>query len=536
MSYISAPAPDILCVTTRLHAAVCGAIEHTVKVMRNEHTADVYLPWTYKNAQALALLGAPAASPIMRDYSYPKLYGKYAPYEHQEQIAEFLTLHNRCYCFGGMGVGKTAAAIWATEYLFSIGEIKKVLIVCTKTTMSPAWGDTLFMLAPSRSYTLLRGTRQKRFDLCKEDTAYHIINHDGIKTCTKELLANQYDLIIVDESTAFKTATSDRWKHMNYLTKQANRTWLLTGSPTPKSPEDAYGQVKLVDPTKVPAFFTAWRGMVMQQVSMYKWEAKPNAKEIVFNAMQPAIHIRKEDVLKNQPPTFKVLREVEITSEQNKLITSLRKQEIVRTKNGGTVTPVHAAATLTKYMQIMLGAVYDDDGNVADIDNTSRIEAVISLIEEGRASGIGEWDAPLGKSIVAVPYRHVLEQYLVVLTKAGYKVGVIHGGVSGTARDNVIRAFQNTQDIEVLLVIPDAIAHGVTLTAANTFIWCSPLVKPEIFQQANERMDRPGQTQVMTQARLYGSSLERKYYTVMDNRVDWQSGLLSMYNEIINSI
>lgn len=323
---------------------------------------------------------------------------------------------------------------------------------------------------------------------------------------------------------------------MNLLTKQARRVWLLTGSPTPKSPEDAYGQVKLVDPSKVPPFFSAWRGMVMQQVSMYKWEAKATARETVFNAMQPAIHIRKEDVLKNQPPTFKVLREIEPTTEQKKLLDSLRKQEIIHTKNGGTVTPVHAAATLTKYMQIMLGAVYDDDGNVVDVDNTSRIAEVISLIEEGRASGIGEWDAPLGKSIVAVPYRHVLEQYQITLTKAGYKVGVVHGGVAGVARDNVIRAFQNTQDIEVLLVIPDAIAHGVTLTAANTFAWCSPLVKPEIFQQANERMDRPGQTQVMTQARLYGSTLERKYYAVMDSRVDWQSGLLSLYNEFINSI
>lgn len=533
---LSSPDSDVLCLTTKDYLPVQEAIQPSVAHIADDGTASIYMEWSYDNAVKLSALGLPSASPIMRDYKYPKLYGRYDPYEHQYQIAEFLTLHHRCYCFGGMGVGKTASAIWAAEYLLSIGEVKRVLIMCTKSTMMPAWGDTLFMLAPSRTFTLLRGNRATRKRATTEDTAYHIINHDGLQVCHNELLKNEYDLVIVDESTAFKTATTDRWKRAYALTKKAKRVWLLTGSPTPKSPEDAYGQAKLVDETSVPKYFSTWKAMVMQQVSMYKWVPKANAKEIVYNALQPAIHIRKEDVLKSQPPTFKVLREVEPTAEQTKMLTALKRQEILRTKTGGTVTPVHAAAALTKYMQIMLGAVYDDDGKVADVDCASRIEEVVRLIEAGRESGVGEWDAPLGKSIVAVPYRHVLDVYYEMLVGAGYKVGVIHGGVSGAKRDEVVKKFQSSQDIEVLLAIPDAIAHGLTLTAANTFIWCSPLVKPEIFQQANERMDRPGQKQVMTQARLYGSALERAYYDVMDSRVDWQAGLLSMYNEFINVI
>ena len=532
---ISAPDRNTLCIRTALHRVVHAAIpESTVRPVDGE-LADVYLPWTYHNARTLANLGAPTASTIMRDYGYPELYGQYAPYEHQEQIAEFLTLHDRCFCFGGMGVGKTASAIWAAEYLISIGEAKKVLILCTKSTMNPAWGDTIFSLAPSRLYTVLSGPRAVRKRKACEKSTYHIINHDGVNVIFDELMENDYDTVIVDESTAYRNPTTRRWKQTNRITAKAKRVWALTGSPTPKSPEDAYGQVKLVVPEQVPKYARTWQMMTMRQVSMYKWEAKPDAVATVHTAMQPAIHVRKEDVLKNQPPTTIVHREVELTPEQTAMLKALRNKEVLRTKSGGTITQVHAAAALTKYMQIMLGSVYDDDGNVSDID-TGRIAEVIELIEAGRESGIGGWDAPLGKSIVAIPYRHVLELYAQQLEAAGYKIGVIHGDVSAKARDLIVKQFQTTQDIEVLLAIPNTIAHGLTLTAANTFIWCSPLVPPEIFQQANERMDRPGQTQHMTQARLYGSFIERQYYEVMEQRENWQHGLLNLYGRMIDSL
>ena len=268
---------------------------------------------------------------------------------------------------------------------------------------------------------------------------------------------------------------------------------------------------------------------------MYKWKPKDSARDTVFSALQPAIYIRKEDVLRNQPPTTKVHREVAVSAEQKRLLKSLRDKEVLSIGKE-TITPVHAAAALTKYMQIMLGVVYTDSGEAVSVDAKERVAEVITLIEEGRAQGIGDWDSPKGKSIVAVPYRHVLDSYYEAITKAGYKVGVIHGGIAAGVRDRIVRDFQGGRNIDVLLAVPDAIAHGLTLTAANTFIWCSPMVKPEIFQQANERMDRPGQTQHMVQARLYGSAVEKQYYEVMEKREQWQQGLLNLYNKMVESI
>ena len=527
---------ETLLIRTKMHNLVCQTVPNAVLGREwTDGSFEVGVEWTYENMVSLARIGAPSMSTAVRDYEYPFMRGKYPPYQHQERIVNFLTTHHRSFCFGGMGVGKTASGVWAADYLISIGEVKRVLIVCTKTTMKPAWGDTLFDLVPRFAYTLLRGDKKTRERRAKEDTVFHIINHDGLAVVHDQLLANDYDLVMIDESTAFKNANTDRWQRMNALTHKAKRVWLFTGSPTPKSPEDAFGQAKLVCPERVPEFITHWKFMTMNQQGPFRWVPKKNARDTVFDALQPAIHIDKNDVLLNRPETAEVWREVELTAEQRKMLKALKDKEVVYTADGTTITPVHAAAALTKYMQILVGAVYDDNGNAIVVDSKPRIEEIIQLIEEGRASGIGSWDEPLGKSIVVVPYRHTLELVQKYLEK-DYKVAVIHGGVSASKRDEIMYKFQRTQDIEVILAIPDTIAHGLTLTAANTTIWVSPLIKPEIFQQANERMDRPGQTQSMVRARIYATDTEKKYYEALDNRQDWQNDLLGMYQQMIKSI
>ena len=492
---------------------------------------EIAMEWTYENMVSLTQYGLPVPSTIMAEYKYPKLHGLYDPFPHQEQIAEFLTLNHRAFCFAGMGTGKTAAAVWAADYLMRKGEVNRVLIISTKSTLNPAWADTIFGLVTDLCYTVLVGDRATRKKRAQTDTRYHIINHDGVGTIMPQLIQNRYDLIILDESTAYKNATTDRWKKVATLTANAPRLWLLTGSPTPKSPEDAYGQARLVCSSRVPKYYTQWRDMVMSQVSEYRYVPRTNSKEIVRQALQPAIYINKADVLKCRKHTAIVYREVDTTSEQNKALEQLIRKQVVAV-NDKTVTPVHAASALTKYMQILLGAVYADDGTVAEVDSSPRIAEVIAAIEQGRNAGTGDWDAPRGRAIVAVPYRHVLDVYEKAISSAGYNVAVIHGGVAGKQRDNIVRKYQHTGEIDVLLCVPDAIAHGLTLTAANTFVWCSPLVKPEIFQQANERMDRPGQEQDMVQIRIYATPEEKQYYDVMSNREAWQNSLLSMYSNI----
>jgi hypothetical protein len=82
--------------------------------------------------------------------------------------------------------------------------------------------------------------------------------------------------------------------------------WMMTGTPASQSPVDAYGLAKLVNPTGVPKFQTAWRDKVMNKISMFKWAAKANARDMVFDALQPAIRFSKEQCLDLLPHQVRV--------------------------------------------------------------------------------------------------------------------------------------------------------------------------------------------------------------------------------------
>ena len=85
----------------------------------------VMVDWGLKESHILKALNINVPSPIHGQYSWP---GK-TPFEHQKKTASFLTLNRKAFCFNEQGTGKTASAIWASDYLMNIGLVKRVLIV-----------------------------------------------------------------------------------------------------------------------------------------------------------------------------------------------------------------------------------------------------------------------------------------------------------------------------------------------------------------------------------------------------------------------
>ena len=85
----------------------------------------------------------------------------------------------------------------------------------------------------------------------------------------------------------------------------------------------------------------------------------------------------------------------------------------------------------------------------------------------------------------------------------------------------------------VLVIQPQAAAHGITLTAASTVIWYSPITSIETYLQANARINRKGQKNAMTVVNIEGSAVERKLYRLLSGRLEAHIKLLDLYEEII---
>jgi len=81
----------------------------------------------------------------------------------------------------------------------------------------------------------------------------------------------------------------------------------------------------------------------------------------------------------------------------------------------------------------------------------------------------------------------------------------------------------------VLIIQPQAASHGVTLTAANTVVFWSPVMSVETYLQCIARMDRYGQQNKMTVVHLQGSEVERKVFEMLQNKVDLHDKLVDLY-------
>ena len=495
-------------------AKITTAIPTSKAVSKNE----VLVKWGVDEARVLRNLNVKdVPSPILGMYDWP---GRYTPFEHQKTTASFLTMNPRAFCFNEQGTGKTASAIWAADFLMKQGKIKRALIICPLSIMDSAWRTDLFSFAMHRTVDIAHGAKKKRQEIINSDTEFVIINYDGVEIVKDDIANGGFDLIIVDEATHYKNAQSKRWKVLASIMNGSTWLWMMTGTPAAQSPVDAYGLAKLVNPKEVPRFFGAFRELVMQKVTQFKWAPKPNATEIVYNCLQPAIRFTKEQCLDLPEMTY-VKRGVELTAQQKKYYDILRKQ-MMATAGGEQITAANAAVNMNKLLQISCGAVYSDTGETVEFDVKNRYKVLREVIDESSQ-----------KVLIFVPFKHVIGILKEKLDKEGITNDVINGDVSASKRTAIFKQFQETDDPRVLIIQPQAAAHGVTLTAANTIVWWGPTSSLETYAQANARVHRSGQKHPCTVVQLQGSAVEKRIYKMLDDRINIHTKMIDLYQDIL---
>jgi len=478
----------------------------------------VVVKWDIDEAHVLRNLNIRVPSPIEGQYHWP---GLYKPFEHQKTTAAFLTMHKRAFCFNEQGTGKTGAAIWAADFLMKRGKINRVLVICPLSIMDSAWRADLFTFAMHRRVDIAHGPRAKREQIIEGDAEFVIINYDGVEIVREAVAKGGFDLIIVDEATHYKNPQTKRWKTLNKLLTADTWLWMMTGTPAAQSPVDAYGLAKMVNPNGVPRFFGSFRDQVMHKVTQFKWIPKDNATEVVYRVLQPAIRFTKEQCLDLPEMTY-VKREVELTPQQKRYYKQLRELMVMQA-DGEDVTAANAAVCMNKLLQISCGAVYTDDQETLEFDIKNRYNVLKEAIDESSQ-----------KILIFVPFKHVINLLAERLKKDGITSEVIHGSVSAGARTEIIKRVQETDDPRVLIIQPQAAAHGVTLTAANTIVWWGPVSSLETYAQANARVHRSGQKHPCTVIQLQGSDVEKRIYKLLDNKIDVHSQIVNLYKEIVD--
>jgi SNF2 family DNA or RNA helicase len=511
--------------------------------MVNDHV--VALPHRPDETRVLRNLGFDIPDPMPMHYEYPLANGRFNPFEVQRVTSSFLSMHNRAFCLNDMGTGKSNSALWAYDYLRTVKQAKRMLVVCPLSTMERTWGDAVFMTFPHLDAVLLYGSRGRRLKLLDQKADVYIINIDGIGIIKKELAKRpDIDVIVVDELAMARNAQTDRWLILNEICNKQSprRVWGMTGSPTPNSPTDAWAQCRLITPDNpdVPRYFGRFKDSVMRQLTPFKWIARPTANDTVFKCMQPAIRYALDDCV-DLPEQVVLTREVELTKEQERAYKDMMTR-LSTEAAGGQILAVNEAVKANKLIQIACGVAYGTNGENIVIPSKPRVDLVKEIIEESE-----------GKVIVFVPLTGALDSLALEISKMFGKtssdmadmvadklegglglhsmVRVVHGGTSKSDRDRIFSEFQQQVEPRVLVANAQTMSHGLTLTAATTIVWYAPVHSNETYEQACARVRRPGQTKKTVIVHIAGTAMERTIYKRLAAKQSMQGVLLDMVQE-----
>ena len=476
---------------------------------------NLAVPHRLDEVRILRNIGVAVPPPILYYYDWPRP-ANITPFAHQKETAAFATLHPRCFILNEPGTAKTAAVLWAADYMMRTGQIRKAVIDAPLSTLDLVWANEIFGYLMHRKCAVLHGSKARRKELLSKDFDFYIINHDGVGVVADEIRQRRdIDLVVVDESAEYRNSTTTKYEELCHIIGK-RRLWMVTGTPCPQAPTDAWAQARLVNKSRVPVYFSNWKDQTMMKVSTHKWVARAESYEMAYEVMQPGIRFKKKDCL-DLPPVLYERRHAEMTKEQKRAYTTM-KNEMVMIGDASTITAVNAADRVSKLRQILCGVIKNTaTGEYEEIDHSTRTQLLLECITQAAA-----------KVVVIVPFKGIIKA-LERDVSPHFSVDIINGDISKTNRNKIITRFKNEPDPHVLLCHPRVMAHGLNLTEADMTIFYGPIYSNNDDQQVIERFNRPGQTRKMTIVQIASTPLEWGVYQLVNSLKLGQESILSLY-------
>jgi SNF2 family DNA or RNA helicase len=441
------------------------------------------------------------------------------PFHVQVKTVELLTENPRCFVLNSQGTGKTKAALWAFDYLQRVKAVKRMLVVAPLSTLRFTWAREIFDTIPRLKYVVVHAaTKEKRRQLLAQPADVYIINHDGLKLLADEIMARKdIDVLCLDEIAIFRNRNK-RTRICQTIARTKNIVWGMTGAPTPNAPTDVYQQAMIVCPQNVPKYFSTFRDMTMMRINQFKWAPRRGATETALRALSPQVRYSLDDVTE-LPPFVSRRQDIEIGPKQQKVYDDVRNLSFAALKSG-EIRAANAGAVMSKLLQISIGWVYLSDGGIAKLDDGERTQALVDIVQ-----------ASARKLLVFVPFKHALAGISDALNAHKISNLTMSGDTAFSDRDVIFSAFQNEVEPKVLVAHPQCLAHGVTLTAADTVVWFAPITSAEIYAQANARIRRIGQQHKQLFLHMQATPVEKHVYHLLINKIDGQDDLLKLLEQ-----
>ena len=412
---------------------------------------------------------------------------KFKPHGYQQHCVDKIIEINKIGLFLDMGLGKTVTTLTAIKDLkYNRFQVRKVLVIAPKKVAEGTWTkekekwDHTKMLRVSP----VLGSLAKRIRALNTPADIYIINRENVVWLVDYYRnAWPFDMVVVDESSSFKSHKAKRFKALASMSGHINRLIELTGTPSPNGLDDLWSQVFLLDGgIRLGQKYTQFRERYFQpdkrgpEGMVYSYEAKPGSEGSILEKIADiCISMKSEDYLQLPDITYNQIPVV-LDPKSSKAYYDLERQMVLALpEEEGEISVTSAAALSNKLLQLANGALYDEDRKVHEVHNC-KIEAFTELIESLQGKPV----------LVFYNYQHDRDRLLAVLKDTGLRVRELK-----TTKDE---DDWNNREIDILLTHPASSAYGLNLQqGGNHVIWFGLTWNYELYTQANKRLHRQGQ-------------------------------------------
>ena len=402
----------------------------------------------------------------------------FKPHDYQNYAIEYIKENPVTAVLLGLGMGKSVISLTAiADLLFDSFEIRNVLIIGPLRVARDSWPMEISKWDHLKHLThaVAVGTLAERTAALSHHADITIINRENVHWLVES--GNfDYDMVVIDELSSFKSHVSKRFKALMKVRPKVKRIVGLTGTPSSNGLMDLWAEFRLLDMgERLGKFITRYREAFFMPekrngMQVFSYKPRPDAEEEIYRRISDiTISMKCTDHL-NMPELISTQCEVVLSDDERKQYERL-KSELVLTLSDEEITVPNAASLTNKLSQLANGAIYDDAKHVVEF-HSRKLDALEDIIESANGN-------PL---LVAYWFKHDLERI-----RKRFEVREIK-----TSQDIID---WNAGKIPVAMIHPASAGHGLNLqSGGSTLVWFGLTWSLELYQQTNARLWRQGQT------------------------------------------
>jgi SNF2 family DNA or RNA helicase len=437
---------------------------------------------------------------------------------YQERAVKFIIERQRCQLWLDLGLGKTTTTLTAITDLLDGLAVLKVLVVAPLRVANSVWKQEAanWQHTNHLRVNVVTGSEKQRISALNSTADVYVINRENIKW-----LVDYYgkfwpfDYVVIDESSSFKSASSQRFKALKKVLPETTHITLLTGTPSPNGLMDLWAQCYLVDyGAALGKTMTSYKQRFFESDYMgYKFTPRDGSADKIKTLLQPfTLSMSAADYL-DMPDridsAIKVQLPVKVKAQYDDF-----ERDLVTEIDGQELDAQSAAVLANKLLQWCNGATYTDEHKNWSELHAEKLDALADLIE----------DNPDENLLIAYNYKTDLMRL-----QKRFPAAV----VLDKNPDTITR--WNNGEIKMLLAHPASAGHGLNLQkGGSVIVWFGLTWSLELYQQFNGRLHRQGQQKPVRVIHIVAEGcIDERVLSVIGDKAATQDDLLKAVKEIV---